>query len=102
MIRVFENPDLDSKRSTLAILIREMQKNGILTSVIRNLSEFATLKLLINVVRMSNSFLYFISGHWFDDSEPARLVTLSEDSDFAPEFVLNNADKYQDMLMHKL
>ena len=49
-----------------------------------------------------SSFLYFISGHWFDDSEPIRLVTLSEDSDFAPEFVLNNADKYDDMLMHKL
>ena len=51
---------------------------------------------------VQSPFLYFISGRWFDDSEPVRLVTLSEDSDFAPEFVLNNADKYQDMLMHKL
>ena len=40
-----------------------------------------------------------ILGHWFDDSQPVRLVSQSDDPDFAPEFVLRNADKFKQMLI---
>jgi hypothetical protein len=37
-------------------------------------------------------------GRWFDDKESFRLVPPSADPDFAPEFLLRNAEKFRPLL----
>ena len=39
------------------------------------------------------------TGFWFDGTKPVKLVQQSEDPDYAPGFVLKNAEKYKKMLV---